>query len=411
MSEKKYVYSFKEGKKEMKELLGGKGANLAEMSTLGVPVPPGFTVTTESCDVYAKNGKKMPQEMIDQITVKLEELENDMGKKLGAVEDPLLVSVRSGAAVSMPGMMDTVLNLGLNDESVVGMANKTGNERFAWDSYRRFIQMFCNVVMGMEHHDFEHVLAKIKETKGVKYDTDLDVEDLKRVVEGYKKAVQDKLGKSFPQNPREQLDLSIQAVFNSWDNERAIVYRRLNNIHGLLGTAVNVQSMVFGNMGDTSGTGVCFSRDPSTGEKYFYGEYLMNAQGEDVVAGIRTPNPMSQLEEQDPELYGELVAIKDRLENHYKDMQDMEFTIQEGKLYILQTRNGKRTAQAAVKIAVDLVEEGLLTKEEALLKIEADALDQLLHRQFDTVAQSRHEAIATGLPASPGAAVGEVVFT
>jgi len=411
MTENKYVYSFKEGKKEMKELLGGKGANLAEMSTLGVPVPPGFTVTTESCDVYSKNNGSMPQEMVDQVTAKLAELEADMGKKLGDIQDPLLVSVRSGAAVSMPGMMDTVLNLGLNDESVIGMANKTNNARFAWDSYRRFIQMFCNVVMGMEHHDFEKVLANVKETKGVQFDTDLDVEDLKKVVEGYKAAVQEKTGKSFPQNPREQLDLSIEAVFDSWDNDRAIIYRRLNNIHGLLGTAVNVQSMVYGNMGDSSGTGVCFSRDPSTGAKIFYGEYLMNAQGEDVVAGIRTPNPMSQLDEQNPEIYKELVDIKDNLEQHYKDMQDMEFTIQEGKLYILQTRNGKRTAQAAVKIAVDLVDEGLLTKEQALLKIEADALDQLLHKQFDTIALSQHESIATGLPASPGAAVGEISFT
>ena len=410
MSEK-YVYSFKEGNRGMKELLGGKGANLAEMSSLGVPVPPGFTITTEACDVYYKNGEKLTDEIISQMNEKLIELETEMGKKLGDSQDPLLVSVRSGAAVSMPGMMDTVLNLGLNDESVVGLADKTGNERFAWDAYRRFIQMFGNVVMGMEHHDFEKELNRIKETKGVKYDTDLDIEDLKNVVESYKKTIDDKLGRSFPQNPREQLDLAINAVFGSWNNERAIIYRRLNNIANLLGTAVNVQSMVFGNMGDTSGTGVCFSRDPSTGEKKFYGEYLMNAQGEDVVAGIRTPLPITSLDEQNPEIYKQLVDIKDRLEAHYKDMQDMEFTIQEGKLYFLQTRNGKRTAQAAVKIAVDLVEEGLLTKEESLLKVDPNALDQLLHKQFDSVALNEREAITQGLPASPGAAVGEVTFT
>ncbi len=407
----KYVYSFEEGSKEMKELLGGKGANLSEMSKIGVPVPPGFVITTDSCANYYEEGKKLSEEVTSQINAKLEELESKMGMKLGDDENPLLVSVRSGAAVSMPGMMDTVLNLGLNDKSVEGLAKKTNNERFAWDSYRRFIQMFGNVVMQMEHHDFEHVLQKIKETKGVEFDTELDVSDLKEVVDGYKKVIMNKLGKSFPQNPKEQLMLSVEAVFGSWNNDRAIVYRRLNHISGLKGTAVNIQAMVFGNMGETSGTGVCFSRDPSTGENVFYGEYLMNAQGEDVVAGIRTPLPISTLDEQNPEIYKEIVDIKNKLEQHYKDMQDMEFTIQEGKLYFLQTRNGKRTAQAAVQIAVDLVEEKLLTKEEALMKIEPDALNQLLHKGFDTIALGKAESITQGLPASPGAAVGEIVFT
>ncbi len=410
MSEK-YVYSFNEGKKEMKELLGGKGANLAEMTTLGIPVPPGFTITTEVCDLYYKNNETHAQAVLEQIEEKLQELEGKMGKKLGDNEDPLLVSVRSGAAVSMPGMMDTVLNLGLNDQSVIGLANKTGNQRFALDAYRRFIQMFGDVVMGVKHSKFESVLESVKESKGVEVDTDLDAEDLKKVVEGYKQAIQSELGKSFPQDPREQLQMSVDAVFGSWNNDRAIIYRRLNNIAGLLGTAVNVQTMVFGNMGDTSGTGVCFSRDPSTGENKFYGEYLMNAQGEDVVAGIRTPLPISTLEDQNKEVYDELVKIRDDLEQHYKDMQDMEFTIQEGKLYILQTRNGKRTAHAAVRIAVELVEEGLIDKKQALMKVEPDALNQLLHKQLDENAKKEHTAIATGLPASPGAAVGEVAFT
>jgi len=410
MSEK-FVYSFKEGKKEMKELLGGKGANLAEMTSIGLPIPQGFTISTEACEVYYKEGKKLTKEIKQQITEKIEELEKESGKKLGDKDDPLLVSVRSGAAVSMPGMMDTVLNLGLNDESILGLIEKTGNERFAYDSYRRFIQMFGDVVMNVPHDSFEEVLESVKKEKGVELDTNLDIEDLKKVIKGYKKAIQDATGRLFPNDAKEQLDMSIDAVFGSWNNDRAIVYRRLNNIHGLLGTAVNVQSMVFGNMGDDSGTGVCFTRNPSTGENKFYGEYLMNAQGEDVVAGIRTPLSMSSLEKQNKEIYDELVAIRDKLEKHYKDMQDMEFTIERGKLYILQTRNGKRTAAAAVKMAVDLVEEGLLTKEEALLKVEAEALDQLLHKQLDSNDKATKEAIAKGLPASPGAAVGKVVFT
>ena len=410
MSEK-HVYSFEEGKKEMKELLGGKGANLAEMTGLKLPIPPGFTVTTEVCDLYYQNNKKHPQEVIDQINEKLAELEEKQGKKLGDKEDPLLVSVRSGAAVSMPGMMDTVLNLGLNDESVIGLAKKTANDRFAWDSYRRFIQMFGNVVMDVEHHKFEEVLEKVKETKGVELDTELDTEDLKEVVKGYKEVIQQEKGKSFPQDPREQLQMSIDAVFGSWNNPRAISYRRINDIKGLLGTAVNVQTMVFGNMGETSGTGVCFSRNPSTGENKFYGEYLMNAQGEDVVAGIRTPQPIKELEKVNAEAYKELVEIKDNLEKHYKDMQDMEFTLQDGTLYILQTRNGKRTAAAAVKVAVDMEKEGLIDKKTALLRVEPDQLNQLLHRQLDPIGKEKAEVLAKGLPASPGAAVGEVVFT
>jgi len=410
MAQEKYVYSFDEGKKEMKQLLGGKGANLAEMTTLGVPVPPGFTITTEACDQYYKQGKKFPKGMDEQVSEKLAQLEKAMGKKLGDPEDPLLVSVRSGAAVSMPGMMDTVLNLGLNDKSVEGMAKKTGNERFAYDAYRRFIQMFGDVVMGVEHHKFEEVLQNAKETKGVEFDTDLDVNDLKKVVEGYKKVIKDAKGRSFPEDPREQLDMSIDAVFGSWNNDRAILYRKLNEIRGLLGTAVNVQTMVFGNMGDTSGTGVCFTRDPATGENKFYGEFLMNAQGEDVVAGIRTPKEIKELEKIMPQAYKELVGIYQKLEKHYKDMQDMEFTIQEKKLYILQTRTGKRTAQAHVRIAVEMVGEGLIDEKTAVLRVPAKQLDQLLHKQLDPVAKKEADVIAKGLPASPGAAVGIAVF-
>ncbi len=394
----------------MKDLLGGKGANLAEMTNLGIPVPAGFTITTEACDLYYKEGKKINESILRQIDTYLSELESTMGKKIGDEKDPLLVSVRSGAAASMPGMMDTILNLGLNDKTILGLINKTNNERFAWDAYRRFIQMFGDVVMNVPHRNFEEILDSIKKESGVSYDTELNIEDLKKVVSKYKKMIKEVKGKEFPQNTKEQLLMSINAVFNSWNNERAIVYRRLNHITNLLGTAVNVQSMVFGNMGESSGTGVCFSRNPSTGEKKFYGEYLMNAQGEDVVAGIRTPNPISSLENQNPVVYRELVEIKDRLENHYKDMQDMEFTIQEGKLYFLQTRNGKRTAHAAVKIAVDLVNEGLITKEEALLKIDAESLDQLLHKRLDEVAKKQNNVLTIGLPASPGAAVGKIVF-
>ncbi len=406
----KYVYSFSEGKKEMRDLLGGKGANLAEMTTLGVPVPPGFTISTEACDSYYKNNKALNQEILSQVEEYLLQLENKMNKKLGDETNPLLVSVRSGAAVSMPGMMDTVLNLGLNDKTVLGLAKKTNNERFAWDAYRRFIQMFGDVVMSVPHKNFEEVLDSIKKENGVEFDTELNTEDLKKVVEQYKSVIQKTKNKNFPQNTKEQLLMAINAVFGSWNNDRAIIYRRLNHITNLLGTAVNIQSMVFGNMGETSGTGVCFSRNPSNGEKKFYGEYLMNAQGEDVVAGIRTPKPITSLEEQNPEVYKELVSIKDNLEKHYKDMQDMEFTIQEGKLYFLQTRNGKRTAQAAVKIAVDLVSEGLLTEQEALMKIEPESIDQLLHKRLDDIAKKQNEVIAVGLPASPGAAVGKVVF-
>ncbi len=411
METKKYVYSFEEGKKEMKNLLGGKGANLAEMKTLGLPIPNGFTITTESCDLFYKQGKVLSEEVLDQVKTKLKELEEKTGKILGGSENPLLVSVRSGAAASLPGMMDTILNLGLNDQTVESILKKTENPRFAYDSYRRFMQMFGSVVMGVEHHDFEEVLQEVKDHKGVKLDLDLDAQDLRKVITGYKELIQQKTGKMFPSNVFEQLTMAIYAVFNSWNNNRAIAYRRMNNIFGLLGTAVNVQEMVFGNMGDDSGTGVCFTRNPSTGENIFYGEYLMNAQGEDVVAGIRTPETMSKLAEQSPAIYKQLCEIRERLEKHYKDMQDMEFTIEKGKLYMLQTRNGKRTAAAAVRIAVELVKEGLLTKEEALLKVEAESLNQLLHKQLDTKSKRTKQVIAKGLPASPGAAVGKVVFT
>lgn len=410
MADKKYVYSFEEGKGVGKEILGGKGANMAEMVSLGLPIPSGFTITTETCDIYYKNNKSYPQEVKDQIEAQLQALEAKMGKKLGDANDPLLVSVRSGAAASLPGMMDTVLNLGLNDESVVGLATKTGNERFAWDSYRRFIQMFGDVVMEVPHHDFETALQSVKDKKGVKLDTELATEDLKEVVNLFKQAVQNATGKLFPNNGREQLAMAIDAVFNSWNNDRAIIYRRLNDIRGLLGTAVNVQSMVFGNMGETSGTGVCFTRNPSTGENKFYGEYLMNAQGEDVVAGIRTPAEIQTLNEVMPDCYTELVNIYKMLENHYKDMQDMEFTIQEGKLYILQTRSGKRTAAAAVKIAIDMLNEGLIDEKTAILRVQPSQLDSLLHKQIDSNAKKSAELLTKGLPASPGAAVGQIVF-
>ena len=411
MSEKKYVYSFEEGNKDLKEILGGKGANLAEMSGLGIKVPPGFTITTEVCATYHKNNKIYPSEVKDQINTKLAELENKMGKKLGDDNDPLLVSVRSGAAASMPGMMDTILNLGLNDQSVEGLAQKSNNPRFAWDSYRRFIQMFGDVVMGVDGHEFEEILENIKDTVGAQYDTDLTAGHLEEITKRYRAKIVELKGRDFPQDPKEQLQLAIDAVFNSWNNYRAIRYLEINNIRGLIGTAVNIQAMVFGNLSETSGTGVCFTRNPSTGENKFYGEYLMNAQGEDVVAGIRTPKPVSALEEQNKAIYDELVATCDQVEKHYRDMQDMEFTIQEGKLFILQARNGKRTATAAVRIAVELVKEGILTKEEALMKVQAEQLDQLLHKQLDPIAKVQAEVVATGLPASPGAAVGQVVFT
>lgn len=410
---KKYVYffsqDFSEGKKELKDLLGGKGANLAEMSNLKLPIPPGFTITTEACDLYYQNDKKFPGGLEKEVEENLQRLEEIMGKKLADPEEPLLVSVRSGAAVSMPGMMDTVLNLGLNDQSAVALAKRTSNERFALDSYRRFIQMFGNVVLGIEHEKFEEALDMVKMRKGVVYDLDLDVGDLKEVVAQYKNLVQEETGEDFPQDPKTQLWKSIDAVFSSWNNPRAIKYRKLNNITQLRGTAVNVQSMVFGNLGETSGTGVAFSRDPSTGENIYYGEYLMNAQGEDVVAGTRTPNPISTLEKQNPVIYKQLLEYKDILEKHYRDMQDMEFTIMKGRLYLLQTRAGKRTGRAAINIAVDMANEGLITKKEAIMRIKSDDVDQLLHPSIDP--DEKYTPLARGLPASPGAAIGEIVFT
>ncbi|MBD7914015.1 pyruvate, phosphate dikinase [Clostridium sp. Sa3CUN1] len=411
MEKKKYVYLFNEGNGSMKNLLGGKGANLSEMILLGIPVPQGFTVTTEACNKYYEDGKVIAPEIIEEIHEKISELEKLTGKEFGSLTKPLLVSVRSGARVSMPGMMDTVLNLGLNDESVVAMANLTNNPRFAYDSYRRFIQMFSDVVMGIEKRLFENLIDEIKEEKGVEVDTDLTAEDLKVLVGRYKELYKKERGEDFPQDPKTQLIESITAVFRSWNNPRAIVYRRLNDIPGEWGTAVNVQEMVFGNKGETSGTGVVFSRDPATGENKIYGEYLMNAQGEDVVAGIRTPLPISKLEEQNPVIYKQFTDIVHTLENHYKDMQDMEITIEEGKLYFLQTRNGKRTAQAALKIAVDLVEDGMLTKEQAILKVEPSQLDSLLHPTFHSDDLKKANPIAKGLAASPGAACGKIAFT
>ena len=407
----KWVYLFKEGNAEMRNLLGGKGANLAEMTGLGLPIPQGFTVTTEACTDYYNNGKQISEEIRKQIFDALAELEALQGKKFGDTEDPLLVSVRSGARASMPGMMDTILNLGLNDVAVEGFANKTGNPRFAYDSYRRFIQMFSDVVMEMSKTFFEGILDEIKESKGAKFDTDLTADDLKEVIARYKAIYKEKMGEDFPQDPKVQLMEAVKAVFRSWDNERAIVYRRMNDIPGDWGTAVNVQAMVFGNMGDTSGTGVAFTRNPATGEKGIFGEYLINAQGEDVVAGIRTPQPITKLEEDLPECFKQFMEIANRLEDHYRDMQDMEFTIQEGKLYFLQTRNGKRTAPAAIQIACDLVDEGKITPKEAVLRIEAKSLDQLLHPTFDPEALKAGEVIGEALPASPGAAAGKVYFT
>ncbi|MDD5193032.1 MAG: pyruvate, phosphate dikinase [Candidatus Nanoarchaeia archaeon] len=406
----KFVYSFKEGNKEMKELLGGKGAFLSDMTSIGLPVPNGFTITTKACEFYYKNNKKLSKEIQEQILEKLNELERDTGKKLGERNNPLLVSVRSGAAASMPGMMDTILNLGLNDETVEGLSIKTGNSRFAYDSYRRFIQMFGDVVMGVEHKFFEEILQRTKMQKGVKFDNELNSEDLKKLVEMYKQLIKIKTNRMFPSDVHEQLDMAIDAVFNSWNNDRAITYRRLNNIFGLLGTAVNIQSMVFGNMGEDSGTGVCFTRNPSTGENKFYGEFLMNAQGEDVVAGIRTPRKIEELETVMPSNYLQLINIRKILENHYRDMQDIEFTIEKGKLYILQTRNGKRTSPAAVRIAVEMVENGMINKETALLRIEPSSLNQLLHKQLDNNSKRNGKLLTKGLPASPGAAVGRIVF-
>ncbi|MBE5819228.1 MAG: pyruvate, phosphate dikinase [Clostridiales bacterium] len=409
---KKYVYLFKEGNADMRELLGGKGANLAEMTNLGLPIPQGFTVSTEACTEYYNDGKKINEEIQGQIFDALKKLEEIQGKKFGDNSDPLLVSVRSGARASMPGMMDTILNLGLNDVAVEGFASKTGNPRFAYDSYRRFIQMYSDVVMEVPKSFFEKIIDELKEEKGVHYDTELTVDDLKELVKRFKAVYKENMnGEEFPQDPTEQLMGAVKAVFRSWDNPRAIVYRRMNDIPGDWGTAVNVQAMVFGNMGETSGTGVAFTRNPSTGEKGIYGEYLINAQGEDVVAGVRTPQPISKLEEDLPECYAEFMKIANKLENHYRDMQDMEFTIQEGKLYFLQTRNGKRTAPAAIQIACDLVDEGMISKEEAVLRIEAKSLDQLLHPTFDKDSLKAGEVIGEALPASPGAAAGKVVFT
>ncbi|MFP4364704.1 MAG: pyruvate, phosphate dikinase [Spirochaetia bacterium] len=411
----KYIYFFgggeAEGSASKKQLLGGKGANLAEMTNIGIPVPPGFTISTEVCREYYENNQQYPEGLEKVLNENLDKLEKLMGKKLGDKNDPLLVSVRSGAAVSMPGMMDTVLNLGLNDEAVQGLAKNSGNERFAWDAYRRFIQMYGDVVKGVVHEKFEEALDEVKEAKGVENDIDLDADDLKKVVEKFKAVYKKGTKEDFPQDPKKQLWGAINAVFDSWNNPRAIKYREINEIRGLQGTAVNVQSMVFGNYGDDSGTGVCFSRDPSTGENIFYGEYLMNAQGEDVVAGIRTPKTIESLKEQDSEIYQKLVDFKDRLEEHYKDMQDIEFTIQQGDLYILQTRNGKRTGVAAVRIAAELVKEGVLNKEEALMRVSTAQLDQMLHPRIDPNDKDKLNVIAKGLNASPGAATGQIVFT
>ncbi len=408
---KKYVYNFKEGKASMKDLLGGKGANLAEMSNIGLPVPPGFTITTEACNEYYNQGEQIWSELNDEIFSKLKDLEAATGKTFGGGSNPLLVSVRSGAKFSMPGMMDTILNLGLNDEVVETVKNNTGNERFALDSYRRFIQMFSDVVMEIPKPRFEKILDAIKEEKHVKYDTDLTASDLKDVVERFKDLYKKEKGESFPQNPREQLLHSVTAVFRSWNNERAIIYRAMNNIPGNLGTAVNIQSMVFGNMGNDCGTGVAFTRNPSTGERKLYGEFLMNAQGEDVVAGVRTPQTIDKLGEINKEVYDQFVSVANLLEDHYRDMQDIEFTIEKGKLFMLQTRNGKRTAAATLRVAVELVEEGKLSKEEAVMRVDPMQLDQLLHPNFDTEALKKATSIAKGLPASPGAASGKVYFT
>lgn len=406
---KKYVYFFNEGKGDMKSILGGKGAGLAEMTRIGLPVPQGFTISTEACIEYYENGKKYPQGLGNQIKGNLKKLEEISKKKLGDPKNPLLVSVRSGAVVSMPGMMDTVLNLGLNDITIRGIIENTKNERFVYDSYRRFMQMFGSVVLGIEYDKFEDLLEELKEELKVKLDTEIDCEGLKKLVEEFKKLVKKETGKDFPQNPELQLKTAIDAVFNSWNTKRAVTYRRINKIPDDLGTAVNVQEMVFGNMGEDSGTGVGFTRNPSTGGKEDYGEYLLNAQGEDVVAGIRTPLSLSNLKNDLPEVYEELIKIVTLLEKHYRDVQDYEFTIEKGKLYLLQTRTGKRTAQAALKIAVDMVEEGIINKEEAVLRIEPNQLNQLLHRRIDP--KAKKEVIAKGLPASPGAAYGKVVFT
>lgn len=407
----KWVYKFSEGNADMRNLLGGKGANLAEMTNLGMPIPQGFTVTTEACTDYYTQGRKISEEVQKQIFEALTWLEGVNGKTFGDTEDPLLVSVRSGARASMPGMMDTILNLGLNDVSVEGFAKKTGNPRFAYDSYRRFIQMFSDVVMEVPKSYFEKIIDEVKAEKGVKYDIDLTAENMKELISRFKAVYKESMhGADFPQDPKVQLMEAVKAVFRSWDNPRAIVYRRMNDIPGDWGTAVNVQTMVFGNMGNTSGTGVAFTRNPSTGEKGIFGEYLINAQGEDVVAGVRTPQPITKLQEDLPECYEQFMDLAMNLERHYRDMQDMEFTIQEGKLYFLQTRNGKRTAPAAIKIACDLVDEGMITDKEAVLRIDAKSLDQLLHPTFDAEALKAGVVIGSALPASPGAGAGKVYF-
>ncbi len=407
----KYVYLFTEGNAGMKNLLGGKGANLSEMTNIGLPVPRGFTISTDVCTRYYKDGKVIAEDIQEQIDAALATTEEIVGKKLGDAKNPFLVSVRSGAKVSMPGMMDTVLNLGLNDVVVEGLAKLTGNAKFAYDSYRRFVMMFSDVVIGVDKAKFERKMDAIKKEKGVEFDTELSAEDMKEVLDAFKKLYKDEMGTDFPQDPKVQLKEAIQAVFRSWDNERAIIYRRINDIPGDIGTAVNVQEMVYGNMGEDSGTGVAFTRNPSTGEKILMGEFLMNAQGEDVVAGVRTPQEISQLKDTNKDIYDQFITIAENLEDHYHDMQDIEFTIEKGKLFILQTRNGKRTATAALKIAVDLVAEGMLTKEEALMKVDPKQLDALLHPTFDTEMLKEAASIAGGLPASPGAATGKVYFT
>ena len=411
MSDKKYLYLFSEGNKDMREILGGKGANLAEMTNAGMPVPQGFTISTEACTQYYNDGRQINEGIMADIYEYIGKMEEIVGKKFGDPANPLLVSVRSGARASMPGMMDTILNLGLNDEVVEGLAKKTGNPRFAYDSYRRFVQMFSDVVMEMNKSEFEKIIDEMKEAKGVTQDVELDADDMKALVAKFKSLYKEKMGADFPTDPKTQLIEAVKAVFRSWDNPRANTYRRMNEIPYDWGTAVNVQAMVFGNSGENSGTGVAFTRNPATGEKALFGEYLINAQGEDVVAGIRTPSPISHLKDQMPEVYDQFVTIATKLENHYRDMQDMEFTIEDGKLYMLQTRNGKRTAAAALKIAVDLVDEGMITEKEAVLRVEPKQLDSLLHPQFDPAALKAAAVIGKGLAASPGAACGQVVFT
>ena len=415
---KKYIYYFSEGndafggdKTTMKNMLGGKGSGLAEMTAAGMPVPQGFTITTEACTQYYADGRQLSDELVADIFEHLKGLEEITGKKFGDNSNPLLVSVRSGARQSMPGMMDTILNLGLNDEAVEGLAKKTGNPRFAYDCYRRFVQMFADVVMMVPKSLFEVEIDKMKAEKGYKTDADLTAEDLKALVAVFKKIYEDNEGRPFPQDPKEQLVEAVKAVFRSWDNPRANVYRKMNEIPYEWGTAVNVQQMAFGNSGDRSGTGVAFTRDPATGAKKLMGEYLINAQGEDVVAGVRTPFPISHLQEQMPEVYEEFVSIADRLEKYFRDMQDMEFTIEDGHLYMLQTRNGKRTAQAALQVACDLVDEGMITEREAVLRVEPKQLDTLLHPQFDAAALKAAEVVGKGLAASPGSACGQIVFT